>query len=38
MKQYGDQKSQSPSFAFPLCMYSICLFAIAIYLAFGTPA
>jgi hypothetical protein len=35
--QHGDQNSQSLSLAFPLGMYLIWLFAIAIYLAFGAP-
>lgn len=35
--QHSDQKSQSLSLAFPLGMYLISLFAIAIYLAFVTP-
>jgi len=36
--QHGNQESQSPSFAFPLGMYLISLFAVAIYLVVNTPA
>jgi hypothetical protein len=36
--QHGNRKAQSPSFAFPLGMYLISLFAIAIYLAVNTSA
>ncbi|MBY5666862.1 hypothetical protein [Rhizobium leguminosarum] len=32
-----DQKSQYPSFAFPVGMYLICLLGIVAYIAFGTP-